>query len=89
MNENNPNLKDIMAILERTPASLAAFLEGLPDVWITADRTAQFTESYNASLSELLANFAALRRENVAALVGMNLTSADLSRAGQHPELGK
>ena len=41
------------------------------------------------SLSELLLTFAGLRRENVAALVGMNLTSADLSRSGQHPELGE
>jgi len=53
------------------------------------DRTAQFTQSQGKSLSELLATFASLRRENVAALVGMNLMSADLSRTGQHPELGE
>ncbi len=133
MDENNPNLpnlKDIVAILERTPASLAALLEGLPDVWTTAtegdntwspydvighlihgertdwmprvrhilagetrpfppfDRTAQFTESHNANLSELLATFNALRRESVAALLSLNLTNEDLSRTGQHPEFG-
>lgn len=133
MNENNPNLpnlKDIVAILERTPATLAALLEGLPDVWITAtegdgtwspydiighlihgeqtdwmprvrhilagetrpfppfDRTAQFTQSQGASLSELLATFASLRQESIAALVSMNLTNEDLSRTGQHPEFG-
>ena len=130
MNENI-SLDDVVAILARTPASLTALLEGLPDTWVTAtegdqtwspydvighlihgertdwiprarhilagetrpfdafDRTAQFTQSQGKSLSELLATFASLRRENVAALVGMNLTSADLSRTGQHPELGK
>ena len=130
MNENELNLDDMVAILARTPASLTALLEGLPDTWITAteggetwspydvighlihgertdwiprarhilagetrpfdtfDRTAQFTQSQGMSLSELLAIFAVLRRDNVAALVGMNLTSADLSRTGQHPELG-
>ena len=53
------------------------------------DRTAQFTESQGKSVGELLTTFAELRRENVAALVGMNLTSADLSRTGQHPEFGE
>jgi hypothetical protein len=52
------------------------------------DRMAQFTESQGKSLSELLTTFADLRRENVAALIGMNLTEADLSRRGLHPELG-
>lgn len=53
------------------------------------DRTAQFTDSQGKNLGELLATFAKLRRENVAALVGMNLTSADLLRTGQHPEFGE
>jgi uncharacterized damage-inducible protein DinB len=53
------------------------------------DRTAQISESQGKSVGELLATFAELRQENVAALVGMNLTSADLSRTGQHPELGE
>jgi hypothetical protein len=130
MNEDGLNLSDIVALLARTPASLTALLEGLPDTLVAAtegadtwspydvighlihgeradwiprarhilagegrpfdpfDRTAQFTESGGRSVSELLATFAALRRENVAALSGMNLTSAELSRAGRHPELG-
>src|SRR5260221_5552210 len=46
------------------------------------DRTAQFTESEGKSLGELLELFANLRRENVAALMGMNLTEADLGRRG-------
>ena len=130
MNMDKLNLDDVVAILARTPASLTALLEGLPDTWVTAteggetwspydvighlihgertdwiprarhilasetrpfdpfDRTAQFRLSQGASLSELLATFADLRRDNVAALAGMNLTSADLGRTGRHPEFG-
>src|SRR5689334_23328210 len=44
------------------------------------DRTAQFTESEGRSLAELLKTFAELRRENLEALSGMNLTDADLGR---------
>lgn len=53
------------------------------------DRTAQFTASQGKSLDELLVTFADLRRENVAALVAMNLTDGDLRRRGLHPELGE
>jgi hypothetical protein len=53
------------------------------------DRMAQFTESKGKSLAELLTTFAELRRENVAALMGMNLTETDLGRRGLHPELGE
>ena len=53
------------------------------------DRTAQFTNSQGKSLAELLARFAALRRDNVAALVEMNPTGEDLNRKGLHPELGE
>lgn len=52
------------------------------------DQMAQFTESKNKDLGELLATFADLRRENVAALTAMNLTKDDLGRKGLHPELG-
>ena len=53
------------------------------------DRIAQFTESHGKSLSELLETFGNLRRQNVATLLEMNLTSADLGRKGLHPELGE
>ena len=53
------------------------------------DRTAQLTESQGKSLGELLATFADLRRENVAALRAMSLTGDDLARCGLHPELGE
>lgn len=130
MDENKIDLNDIVAILERTPASLAALLEGLPDVWITAtegdntwspydvighlihgertdwiprvnhilmgdarpfpafDRTAQFTQNRVASLSELLAEFSAVRQESIATLLSLNLRDEDFSRTGQHPDFG-
>ena len=131
MSENKPSVNEVVAILERTPASLTALLLGLPEKSTTAtegpqtwspydvighlihgertdwmvrarhilagktepfepfDRTAQFRESQGKRLSELLATFSELRRENVAALVALNLTEADMSRRGQHPELGE
>lgn len=130
MNQNEMNLSDVVAILQRTPGSLTALLDGLPDSWISAtegpetwspynvighlihaertdwlprarhilagetrpfdpfDRNAQFTNDQDATLSELLATFADLRRGNVEDLVDMKLTSMDLKRTGQHPELG-
>jgi hypothetical protein len=36
MKENRLNLDDTVAILARTPASLTALLEGLPDSWTSA-----------------------------------------------------
>ena len=131
MKPDGISLDDAVAILERTPASLSALLEGLPEMWVKAtegngtwspydvighlihgertdwiprarhilagetrpfepfDRSAQFTDSQGKSLNELLATFADLRRDNVTALVGMNLTDADFGRMGLHPELGE
>ncbi|HEY6802028.1 MAG TPA: DinB family protein [Pyrinomonadaceae bacterium] len=125
------DLKDIVAVLERTPATVSALLLGLPDKWISVtegentwspydvvghlihgertdwmvrvrhilsgktqpfesfDRTAQFRDSEGKNLSELLATFAELRRENVAALIAFNLTGSDLDQTGNHPELGE
>ena len=36
MNENRLKLEDAVAVLSRTPASLKALLEGLPDAWVNA-----------------------------------------------------
>lgn len=36
MNNNLPDLDDLIAVLERTPASLAALLNGLPEIWVSA-----------------------------------------------------
>ena len=52
------------------------------------DRSAQFVESADQSLDELLATFKDLRSRNVAELVAMNLDDTDLRRTGLHPELG-
>src|SRR5258708_21187950 len=36
MNQKPFNLKDTVAVLERTPASLSALLDRLPEIWVTA-----------------------------------------------------
>ena len=36
MNDEPPALGDVIAVLERTPATLRAMLSGLPDLWVTA-----------------------------------------------------
>lgn len=124
------HLGEAVALLERTPPALNAWLAGLPDAWGRAtegdgtwspydvighlihgertdwiprtrhilagetrpfppfDRMAMFAESQDKSLGELLATFGELRRENLAALAGMQLTDGDLGRRGMHPELG-
>ena len=52
------------------------------------DRFAQFKESQGKSLDQLLDEFASLRKDNLAALRGMNLQPQDLARRGTHPEQG-
>jgi hypothetical protein len=130
MTRADTRLADAVAVLERTPASLSALLDDLPDTWIRAtegsdtwspydvighlihaehtdwiprarlilegqmrpftpfDRTAQFDESKGKSLKELLAEFAAVRRDSLSTLRGLELTDQDLARKGMHPELG-
>src|SRR5713226_8616833 len=36
MNQKPFNLKDAVAVLKRTPASLSALLDELPETWVTA-----------------------------------------------------
>lgn len=52
------------------------------------DRFAQFAGSNERSLSALLDEFGALRRDNLESLNALNLTDTDLDRRGRHPELG-
>ena len=52
------------------------------------DRFAQERESQGKSLDQLLDEFARLRKENIAALQGLNLRPQDFTRRGKHPELG-
>jgi len=52
------------------------------------DREAQFRESNGKSLSTLLDEFSALRRDNLARLRALNLQPAQLESKGTHPDLG-
>ena len=52
------------------------------------DRFAQLKESRDKSMEQLLDDFGRLRRENLAALQGLNLQPEDLTRRGTHPALG-
>ena len=52
------------------------------------DRFAQAEQSQGKSLEQLLDEFARLRKENLAALQGLNLQPADFTRRGKHPALG-
>jgi hypothetical protein len=52
------------------------------------DRFAQFRDSQGKSLTDLLDEFARLRVENLATLVGLRLTDAQLALEGEHPEFG-
>jgi hypothetical protein len=54
----------------------------------TFDRLAQFRESAGKSLSQLLEEFAEVRRANVARLRSLSLTEADLDKTGTHPKFG-
>ena len=52
------------------------------------DRFAQFTDTRDRTLPELLDEFAALRRDSLTTLTGMKLGAEDLDRRGRHPALG-
>lgn len=52
------------------------------------DREGMFEESRGKALGELLDTFAQLRNESLERLATLNLTDADLSRRGRHPEFG-
>jgi len=52
------------------------------------DRFAHTRESAGKSLATLLDEFEELRRENLATLEGWELTDAQLTLEGEHPELG-
>lgn len=53
------------------------------------DRYAMYEESRGKTLADLLDTFAALRRENLAALAALNLSEAQLDGSGTHPALGR
>jgi hypothetical protein len=53
------------------------------------DRFAQYTESKDKSLEQLLEEFKQLRNENIFWLKSLQLSAADLNKKGLHPELGE
>jgi DinB superfamily len=56
--------------------------------FVPFDRFAQEKESRGKSPEQLLDEFARLRKQNLAALQGLNLKPEDLTRRGTHPALG-
>jgi hypothetical protein len=52
------------------------------------DRFAQFRESQGKSLSQLLDEFEAARRQSLSDLDALNVTVADLDKTATHPHLG-
>ncbi len=53
------------------------------------DRFAQYEESKEKSLQQLLEEFEVIRRENMNWIKSLNLTENDLGRRGMHPVLGE
>lgn len=65
-------------------------LSDLPDkTFPVFDRFAQFDESKGKTLSDLLSEFAELRKESIAKLKDKKLTSEDLVKKGIHPAFGE
>ncbi len=53
------------------------------------DRFAQFTESKDKSISELLAEFRTLREKNIKYLKDLNITEENFDEIGIHPVFGE
>lgn len=53
------------------------------------DRFAQFEESKDKTLMQLLDEFESIRKDNIAWFKSLNLTEADLEKKGMHPKLGE
>jgi len=53
------------------------------------DRFAQFEDSKDKSLDELLIAFAQLRQDNLDDLKSLNISNSDFERKGIHPDLGE
>ena len=53
------------------------------------NRFAQYEESLGKNLQQLLDEFAAIRKENMAWFISLNLTETDLDKKGKHPILGE
>lgn len=76
---------------ERTdwiPRARLILAQGVHRRFAPFDRLAQMRGSERKSLAELLDEFDRLRAENLALLAGWQLTDAQLSLEGEHPEFG-
>ena len=61
---------------------------GNSKTFVRWDREAMYEESKGKPLQQLLNEFAAVRKENMAWFRSLNLTETDLDRKGMHPVLG-
>ncbi|MFN0032088.1 MAG: DinB family protein [Flavobacteriales bacterium] len=61
---------------------------GADRVFEPYDRFAQYTESKGKDMTQLLAEFRALRQANLEILKSKNLKASDMDRKGVHPSLG-
>lgn len=57
--------------------------------FVPYDRFAMYTESKGKTMGQLLDEFSELRKKNIAWLLSLDLTEADLDRKGMHPKLGE
>lgn len=57
--------------------------------FVKFDRTAMFEESKGKNLLQLLSEFEALRRRNIAELKALEITEAQLDNIGIHPTFGE
>jgi hypothetical protein len=76
---------------ERTdwiPRAEIILVQGEQRTFTPFDRFAQFKESEGKSLADLLDEFHAIRKANIAILESWHLTDAHMSLEGQHPEFG-
>lgn len=62
--------------------------DGENKTFASFDRFAQFSESKGKTLTELLNEFAILRKNNLEILKSKNLTESDFTRQGIHPVFG-
>ena len=62
--------------------------QGESRVFNPFDRFAQFEESEGKSMTQLLEDFASLRRRNLATLADWKLSPEQLARTGRHPDFG-
>lgn len=71
------------------PRAKIILAQGENGTFVPFDRLAQFEHSRSKTLDILIAEFEDLRKANIATLRSWDLTEAQLSLKGVHPELGE